>query len=198
MEGGGFHDKAGRAEAALQRIVRQEGLLDWMQFVAANAFDCCQRFAASRLCRQEAAHHRRAVEQHGAGTADAGAADELGAREANLVADHVDEQPVRIVGKWLRSAIDGHGAQFRTPVLHGDFFATGAIAPAISMRSIVSSCFRNASTGCMEGKADLVPWIAISTQRASSSTVTPLANSSFRMRQMRAIVAATSAPKRAE
>ena len=46
----------------------------------------------------------------------------------------------------------------------------------------------------MEGKADLVPWIAISTQRASSRTVTPLASVRLRLRHTRPIVVAISAP----
>src|SRR6185312_3776791 len=124
-------------------------------------------------------------------------ADELGAGET-AVADHVDHERIRIVGQRLMSAIDGRGGHFRTPVLRGDFFARGAIAPAISMRSIVSSCFKNASTGCMEGKADLVPWIAISTQRASSRTETPLASVSLRLRHTLPIVVAISSAKRTE
>ena len=48
---------------------------------------------------QQAARHRRAVEQHGAGAADAGAAHELGAGEAERVPDHIDQQRVGIVGQ---------------------------------------------------------------------------------------------------
>ena len=97
MEGSGFHDIAGRAEAALQRVVRHEGLLHRMQSGGAYAFDRDQRFAAGCLRRQQAAHDGRAVEQHGAGAADAGAADELGAGEP-AVADYVDHERIRIVG----------------------------------------------------------------------------------------------------
>src|SRR5215469_16222603 len=119
-----------------------------------------------------------------------------------MVANRVDEERVMITRKGFRPAVDRHGAHFRSPVLRWDFFARGITggdtAPAISILSIMVSCFKKASTGCIDGKADLVPWIAISMHCASSSTVTPLASFKFRARQTRLIVAATSSPKRAE
>ena len=96
MEGGGFDDEAGRAEAALQGVVRHERLLHRMQLARCDALDRGHGFSGGGMRGHQTARHRRAVEQHGAGAADAGAADELGAGEA-AVADHVDQERIRIV-----------------------------------------------------------------------------------------------------
>ena len=95
--------KPGRAEAALQRVVRHEGPLHRMQFRRRR----CLRpwsigFARGGLRRHQAAHDRRAVDQHRAGAADAGAADELGSGQAERVAQDIDQQRVGIVGERLR------------------------------------------------------------------------------------------------
>ena len=162
MKRSGFDDKAGRAEAALQSVVRHERLLHRVQPGCSDSLDGYQRFVGGRLRRQKATHDGRAVEQDGTGAADPGAADQFGAGEAG-VADNIDQQRIRVIGQHQRPSIDSRGGHFRTPALRSDFFADdaifagGAIAPAISIRSIVLSCFRNASTGCMEGNADLVP-----------------------------------------
>ena len=56
-----------------------------MQRGAADALDRRDGLSGGRSRRQQAARHRRAVEQHRAGAAHAGAAHELGAGEAELV-----------------------------------------------------------------------------------------------------------------
>jgi hypothetical protein len=143
----------GRSSLCLE--LRHERLLDRMQSCVGDAFDRRQRFPRSGAGRQQATHHRRAIEQHCAGAADARAADELGAGEVQAVANHIDQERFGIVRKCCGAAVDRHGAHFRTPVLRLNSFtrcvAGGAIAPAISMRSMTATCFRNASTGCIDG-----------------------------------------------
>jgi hypothetical protein len=117
VECGGLDDEARRAEPALQAIMRHEGLLDRMQLAFANAFDRRHRLVGRGLRGQEAACHRRAVEQYGAGAADAGAAHELGPGQAEAVADDVDQKLIAVVGKGRRPAVDRGAAHVRSPGL---------------------------------------------------------------------------------
>ena len=162
----GLDDEARRAEAALQGVVRHEGLLHRMQPCGADAFDRRHVRVRGRSRRHQAAHGGLAVDQHGAGAADAGPADQLGAGEVERVAHDVDQQRVRIVGERSEFAVDRHRAHLRSPGLRGVDFLTGFLAgfglaargfiagrtaPATSVRSMISRSFRKASAGCIAG-----------------------------------------------
>ena len=93
----GLHHKAWRAEAALQRVARDERLLHRMQIGGrCDSLDGHHLFAARGVGGHQATHHRLAVEEHRAGAAYTGAANELGAGEPGIAQD-VDEHGV-IVG----------------------------------------------------------------------------------------------------
>ena len=167
-------NEARRAEAALQGVMRHERLLHRVQFRRTDAFDCRHRFAGDRLRRHQAAHDRRAVDQHRAGAADARTAHKLCARQAEAVAHDIDEECIGIVGQGCGAAVDRHRAHLRSPGLRADFFAvTGLVrrgfdirfvgfadavtAPATSVRTMVSRSARNAGIGCIAGCMDLAP-----------------------------------------
>ena len=110
VEGCRLDDEARRAEAALQRIERHERLLHRMQRFRADAFDGGDRLARDGLRRRQAADDRHAVQQHRAGAADAGAADELGAGEPEVVAQHIGQKRFWIVWQGGWTAVDGDAA----------------------------------------------------------------------------------------
>ncbi len=105
--------------------------------------------ADHRLRRHKATGHRRAVDQHGAGAAYSGPADQLGAGQVQLVAQEIDEQ--RLVGDLdlLAAAVNrqfGHQADLPLPesvVPPGE-----AIAPLTS-RSMVNSRLANDTASAM-------------------------------------------------
>ncbi len=72
----------------------------------ADPFHRGDGFACDRARRHQAARHRDAVEQHGAGAADAGAADELRAGQPQRVAQQIDQHGVGIVGQGFNAAVD--------------------------------------------------------------------------------------------
>ena len=157
-----LHDKSRRAESALQRILRHEGLLHRVQFCCANTLDGDHGFARRRARRQQAAHHRCAVDQHGAGAADAGAAHELGAGQVERITHEIDEKRIGIVGYLFDAAVDRHRTHLRSPVLLREdftaraglaesFFGAGLTAPATSVRTMISRSPRKASAGCIAG-----------------------------------------------
>ena len=82
------HQQAGRADAALRRAMRQEGLLQRRQRRAAKAFDRAHAASLGRGGRHQAGADRLAVEQHRAGAAIAGVAADLGAGQPEMVAQH--------------------------------------------------------------------------------------------------------------
>ena len=94
VEGDRLDHEPRRAVAALQRVVGDERPLHRMQ-VRPEALDGRERTALERGRRQQAARDRHAVEQHGAGAADALAADELGPGQAEPVAQDLDRGLLR-------------------------------------------------------------------------------------------------------
>src|SRR5205085_6562628 len=144
-----LYDEARRAESALQRIVRHKGLLYRMQFCGANALDRRHGLILNRTRGHQTAYDRRAIDQHGAGAADAGPADELGAGQVELTAHNIDEQRVGIIGEGCFAAIDRHRTHLRSPVLLREdcfasfglaesFLSEGLTAPATSVRTMIS------------------------------------------------------------
>ena len=97
VEGAGLDDEARGAEPALQAVERHEGALHGMQSPRANPLDGGDRLAGDGFDRQQAAHDRRAIEEHRTGAADARPAYELGSGEPELIAQDVDEQRFRVV-----------------------------------------------------------------------------------------------------
>ena len=90
-EGRGGGHEAGRAVPALERVVGHEGALGAVEVVAvAQPLHCGHLGVAHRGCRRETAGNGSAVELHRAGAAHPAGADQLGAGEAQLFADHVD------------------------------------------------------------------------------------------------------------
>jgi hypothetical protein len=201
VEGHGLDDKTRRAESALQGVVRHEGFLHRVQAGCADAFDRRHRLAGRGTCRHQAAHDGGAIHQHGAGTADAGATDLLGPGEIEVIPDDVDEKRFGMVGQGSDAAVDRHAAHLRSPGLRTDFFAgfgfagrgAGTIAPATSVRTMVSRSARKLFRGCIAGFIDLAPLIAISTQRANSRGVIPSRIVRCCLRQILSIVDATRA-----
>ena len=157
----GLDDEARCAEAALQGVVCHKGLLHRMQPGRADALDRRHVSACDGARRHQAAHGGFAVDQHRAGAADAGPADELGAGKVERVAHDLDQQRIGIVGEGSELAVDRHGAHLRSPDLRVDFstgfglaargFFAGPMAPATSVRNMISRSFRKASAGCIAG-----------------------------------------------
>src|SRR3546814_9992427 len=89
---GRLHDLAGLAEAALRHVHVAPGDLDRVVAVGRQAFDGGEGGALRVRPRALAAPHRLAVEVHGAGAAEPGAAAVLGAGEAELVPEVRSEE----------------------------------------------------------------------------------------------------------
>jgi hypothetical protein len=97
----------GRADAALRRAVRDEGALQVRERApSARPFDRRHRTTLALADRDDARAHLRVVEKHGAGAAVAGVAADLGAGEAELVAQRVGEAPRRIADELARARVD--------------------------------------------------------------------------------------------
>ena len=82
------HQHARRADAALRRAVREERACSADSLPLAQPFDGGDRAAFALAAGDEAGADRLAVEQHRAGAAIAGVAADLGAGQAELVAQH--------------------------------------------------------------------------------------------------------------
>ena len=102
----GAHQHAGRADAALRRAHRHESALQERELAAGagKAFDGAHDAAFALADGDDARAQRLAVEQHGAGAAVAGMAADLGADEAELVAQGVGEAARRCAEQLGRGA----------------------------------------------------------------------------------------------
>jgi hypothetical protein len=101
QQGHGGHDLAGLAVAALRHALVQPGLLHRVQSAIGpgQAFDGFHRPVLHGAHRQQATALRLAIQQHGAGAALTGAAAELGAHEAQVLAQHGEQGFVLPVGR---------------------------------------------------------------------------------------------------
>src|SRR5258708_633687 len=108
----------------------------------------------------------------------------------------IDQKRVGVIGEGRGAAVDRHRAHLRSPgFLREDFFAMlrftlrgfadAPMAPAISVRSMISRSLKKAPAGCIFGCADLAPLTAISTYRQSSPGA--MASTSFCLRRIRSI-----------
>ena len=87
-----------------------EGLLHRMQFVVLRqAFDGANLFARRLHGEHQAGAHRLAVDDHGAGAADAVLAADMGAGLAAVLADGVGQRAARLDGDGVIAAVDGEG-----------------------------------------------------------------------------------------
>lgn len=103
----GSDDKAGRANAALQRGPFEEALLNRMELAdVADAFDRRDLAPFGFDAEHEAAIHRPAVEQHRAAAAVAVAAAFFRAGEANNVAQNLEQALSRFAEKLRLLAVD--------------------------------------------------------------------------------------------
>ena len=102
------HQKARRAEAALQAVVIHEGLLHRMQRVAiGQSFDGADFLALGLHGEHQAGAHRLAIDDHGAGAADAVLAADMGAGLAAILADGIGQRAARLDSDGVVAAIDG-------------------------------------------------------------------------------------------
>ena len=92
------HDHAARAEAALGGEALEERGLELVELaaVAGDALERAHVGALDRLDRHEAAHHRLAVDEAGAGAARALRAAALGGGEAELLAQRAQQRRARL------------------------------------------------------------------------------------------------------
>ncbi len=101
------HQEARRAEAALQAVVIDEGLLQRMQRLAiGEPFDGADLPAVGLDREHQAGADRLAVEDDGAGAADAVLAADMGAGLAAVVADRIDQRLARLDADVVRAAVD--------------------------------------------------------------------------------------------
>ena len=103
----GEHEEAGGAEAALQRVVIAEGLLQIRQLLAVGEpFHGAYLGAVSLNAEDQAGADRGVVQDHRAGTADAVLAAQVRAGVAQVVAEHVGERPARLDDQVVVAAVD--------------------------------------------------------------------------------------------
>ena len=105
---GSAHQHARRADAALRRAVRHERALQRRERTvgAGETFDRRHRAPVALADADDARADLLAIEQHRARTAIAGVAADLGAGQAELVAQGVGETPRRVAGELARAAVD--------------------------------------------------------------------------------------------
>src|SRR5450631_2331675 len=104
------HQKARRAEAALQTVIVHEGLLHRMQRVAIGETFHGADFFARRLHREhQAGAHRLAIHDYGAGTADAVLAADMGAGLPAILANRVGQSAPRLDRDRVVAPVDGQG-----------------------------------------------------------------------------------------
>ena len=102
------HQKARRAEAALQAMMIHEGALHRMQLVAVREpLDGADLLAVGLHGKHQAGAHRLAVDDHGAGAADAVLAADMGAGLPAILADRIGQRAPRLDRDRVLAAVDG-------------------------------------------------------------------------------------------
>src|ERR1700720_1225231 len=104
----GGQQHAGRAEGALCGVTGDELRLQPCQLAAfGEAFDGVNGFAGNLRREREAASRRAAVDQHGAGAADAVLAAEMRSGQLHLLTQKVGEMLARLYAAAQRPAVQG-------------------------------------------------------------------------------------------
>ena len=99
------HQKAGRAEAALQAVMLHEGALQRIELVAVRqAFDGADLLAVRLHREHQARAHRLAVDEHRAGAADAVLAADMRAGLPAILADRVGQRAPRLDANGMAPA----------------------------------------------------------------------------------------------
>src|SRR5215510_9350379 len=107
---GGQHQEARRAEAALQRVMRDEGALQWMQIVRrAESLDGTDVLILRLHREHQTRAHRFAVDDHRAGPADAMLAADMRAGLPAVLADGIDQRLAWLDPNGVLAAVDGQG-----------------------------------------------------------------------------------------
>ena len=138
----GAHQHARRADAALRRAVGDEGALQRRQRAvgAGEALDRRHRAAVALADGDDARADLLAVEQHGAGAAVAGVAADLGAGQAELVAQRVGEPPAGSPASSRARAVDVEADDLdRRQVARGHGVATARARARRSSVAVASS-----------------------------------------------------------
>ena len=104
----GRHDLARCAVAALEAVVVDEGLLHRMQDAvrASQALDGGDRLALHRHRQGQAGQHSASIDVHGAGPALALVATLLGAGQAEMLAQGVEQGGARIERQAMVASVD--------------------------------------------------------------------------------------------
>jgi hypothetical protein len=107
------HDHAGRAEAALQRVIVAKRLLHRVQRVAVgDVLDGLDRAALGLHRQQRARLDRLAIDMDDAGAALAGVAADMGAGEAERLAQELHQQGAPLDRRRNRLAVHGEAHRF--------------------------------------------------------------------------------------
>src|SRR3954463_4528995 len=117
VQRGAGQDHSGGAEAALKALCIEESLLHRMRAaVSAETFDCGDGAPLGTEGRDQAAMHRLAVQQHGAGAAIAGVAALLDAEMAELAQERPQALAcLRRLRKGFAFDLDAHGSACNSP-----------------------------------------------------------------------------------
>ena len=103
----GEHEEARGAEAALQRVVIAEGLLQIRQLLAVGEpFHGAYLGAVGLNAEDQAGAHRSVVQDHRAGAADAVLAAQVGAGVAQVVAEHIGQGPAGLDDQVVIAAVN--------------------------------------------------------------------------------------------
>src|SRR5262249_47023854 len=102
-------------DAALRGAVAVEGALQRRELAGRReTFDRRDRAPGDLAERHQAGTDRCAIEQHGAGAAITGIAADLGAGEAEIVAQQIGKAPDRLGPDRYRAAVEPKGDAHRT------------------------------------------------------------------------------------
>jgi hypothetical protein len=123
----GGHDHAGRTESALQTVLVPERLLHGMQLpVGGQTLDRDHGRAVGLNGEDRARLDGLAIDEDRARAALAGVTADVGAGEAEVVAEKVHEEEARLDFRVLLRAVDGEG----NGVLHADLRGGRELTPA--------------------------------------------------------------------
>src|SRR6266581_3054515 len=139
-------DHPGRAEAALERVMLVERLLQGMEgAVLGEPLDCRHLVAVGLDGEHGARLDGLAVEQHNAGTAVRRVASDVGAGEAQLVAQEVNEERARLDLTFVVAPVDRDANGLEHGLLlsrKGSSVAVGSYDTAIVRTAALSSRLR--------------------------------------------------------